>query len=258
MGNQATGSHTDIVPARLGRVIDGVTHRIGTGFSALHFSDEMFDGDMDPFLMVDHFVMTGPTFAPHTHAGISAVTAIFEDSAGSFLNRDTLGNNIALQAGDLYWLAAAAGAAHEERPGEGARTHALQIFVDLPAHLKMAPARALHVRADEVPQLEGTGYRVRVVLGASGGATGATGTPQATTLLDGALEPGGRFVHALPAGQQGWVYAVAGQLTVHAEGEVRVLEAGQATTVGAGPATAIAFDTAVPTHFALLAAAPIR
>ena len=87
MGNQATGSHADIVPARLGKVIDGVTHRIGTAFTALHFSDEMFDGRMDPFLMVDHFVMTGPTFAPHTHAGISAVTAIFEDATGSFLNR---------------------------------------------------------------------------------------------------------------------------------------------------------------------------
>jgi hypothetical protein len=36
------------------------------------------------------------------HVGISAVTAIFEDSEEDFLNRDTLGHNIALKFGDLY------------------------------------------------------------------------------------------------------------------------------------------------------------
>ena len=258
MGNQATTNYTDALPARLGRVIDGVRQHIGTGFTALHFSEEMFDGRMDPFLMVDHFVMTAPTFAPHLHAGISAVTAIFEDAEGAFLNRDTLGHNVALHAGDLYWLAAAAGAAHEECPDDGARTHALQIFVNLPAHLKKAPARALLVRRDEVPLLEDGAYRVRVVLGASGGATGATGIPGNITLLDGSLVPGGEFVHVLPEGQQGWVYAVSGRLTLRAEGELRVLESGQATAIGVGPATGLHFASSVPTHFALLAGPPIR
>lgn len=258
MGNQVTGSYTDTPPPRMGRIIDGVRHDIGTGFSALHFSEEMFDGRMDPFLMVDHFVMTEPTFQPHLHAGISAVTAIFEDSEGSFLNRDTLGHNIALKAGDLYWLAAARGAAHEERPEEGGRTHALQIFVNLPASGKKAPARALHVRNEDVPLLEDDGYRVRVVLGTSGDVTGATGTPGETTLLDGSLEPGGQFTHELAQGQQGWIYAVSGQVTVRTVTEVRVLEAGQATTVGVGLVTAVSFESQDPAHFVLLAAAPIR
>jgi hypothetical protein len=258
MGSQARSNHADLRQERLGRVIDGVPQRIGTGFSALHFSEEMFEGRMDPFLMVDHFVMTAPTFAPHMHAGISAVTAMFEDSEGSFLNRDTLGHNIALKAGDLYWLTAASGAAHEEKPEDGARTHALQIFVNLPAHLKKAPARALYVRTEEVPLLEGEDYRVRVVLGSSGGVTGATATPGNITLLDGSLEPGGEFVHTLAEGQQAWVYAVSGQLAVRTQGEVRVLESGQSTTVGAGPATDLIFESNVPTHFAMLAGSPIR
>ena len=47
------------------------THTNGSGFQARHFSEDMFDGRMDPLLMVDHFVMTEPTFEPHLHAGIS-------------------------------------------------------------------------------------------------------------------------------------------------------------------------------------------
>src|SRR5262245_58362662 len=132
MRNPAIVMSADLVdsaPGRLSEAVAGVSHQIGNGFTAWHFSEEMFDGTMDPLLMVDHFVMTGPTFEPHLHAGISAVTALFEDSQGHFLNRDTLGQNIALKAGDLYWLAAASGAAHEERPEEGARVHALQVFV---------------------------------------------------------------------------------------------------------------------------------
>ncbi|WP_144640538.1 pirin family protein [Bordetella genomosp. 13] len=243
---------------RLGKTVAGLTHNIGAGFSALHFSEEMFGTAMDPLLMVDHFVMTAPTFAPHLHAGISAVTAMFEDAEGGFLNRDTLGHNLTLRAGDLYWLTAASGAAHEERPEEGARVHALQIFVNLPARLKKDPARALHVPGQDVPVLQGPGHRVRVVLGSSGGATGAQGTPQEMTLLDGFLAPHGRYAHRLPEGRQAWVYAVSGSLAVSVQGSVRTLSAGQATTVAAGPDADVALEAGEASHFVLMAGRPIR
>ncbi len=212
---------------------------------------------MDPLLMVDHFVMTSPTFDPHLHAGISAVTAMFEDSTGDFLNRDTLGHNVALKAGDLYWLAAASGAAHEERPAEGARTHALQIFVNLPRRLKNEPARALHIRAEDVPVLQGAGYRIRVLLGRSNEATGADGTPEEMTMLDGCLEDG-RFSHQLPEGRQAWIYAVSGDLAVSCQNEERRLKAGTATIVEAGLESEIVLASSEASHFVLMAAKPIR
>ena len=248
----------DLLSGRLGEVVPGSPHAIGTGFTALHFSEEMFAGRMDPLLMVDHFVMTAPTFEPHLHAGISAVTAMFEDAEGNFLNRDTLGHDVALGAGDLYWLAAASGAAHEEKPAPGARVHALQIFVNLPSRLKQEPARAFHVAARDVSVLAGAGYRVRVVLGQSGEAVGAAGTPEEMTMLDGFLGADGRFSHRLPDGRQAWIYAVSGALTVRVQNEERRLEAGSATTIGAGPGTGIVLAAAEPAHFVLTAAKPIR
>jgi redox-sensitive bicupin YhaK (pirin superfamily) len=242
---------------RLGKVVAAIPHTIGSGFTARHFSEEMFDGRMDPLLMADDFVMTAPTFDPHLHAGISAVTAMFEDAAGDFLNRDTLGHNVALKAGDLYWLAAASGAAHEERPAEGARTHALQIFVNLPSRLKNEPARALHVRAEDVPIVRGPGYRVRVLLGRSGEVIGAEGTPEEMTMLDGCLEKGGRFSHRLPEGRQAWIYTVSGGLTVHCQARQRTLDASTATTVEAGPEIEIVLESGDVSHFVLMAAKPI-
>jgi redox-sensitive bicupin YhaK (pirin superfamily) len=244
--------------SRLGPVVAGSKMNIGNGFEALHFSHDRFEGRMDPLLMVDHFVMTGPTFPPHMHAGISAVTAMFEDSQGEFLNRDTLGNNISLHAGDLYWLVAASGAAHEEKPAPGARTHALQIFVDLPPHLKNAPARALLVPAQEVPVLEGDGYRARLLLGRSGTVSGADDTPEEMTMLDGYLEPLAQFTHPLPNGRQGWIYAVSGNLTLSQNGEMLTVSEGSAAAIAAGDETEIVIQATAQAHFVMFAAKPIR
>lgn len=258
MHDAATTEKPEEISARFGPIVRGISHAIGDGFSAKHFSEEMFGGCMDPLLMVDHFVMTAPTFAPHLHAGISAVTAMFEDSEGAFLNRDTLGHNVALRAGDLYWLAAASGAAHEEKPEDGARTHALQIFVNLPGHLKKEPARALHVAAKDVPVLAGAQHRVRVVLGRSGDAVGAQGTPEEMVMLDGVLRMHGSFSHRLPADHQAWIYAVSGTPTIRVGGEARILNAGTATTIGAGPEVEVALEAGEPSHFVLMAAKPIH
>jgi redox-sensitive bicupin YhaK (pirin superfamily) len=243
---------------RLGPVVKGLPHKIGSSFAATHFSDDMFGDRMDPLLMVDHFVMTAPTFDPHLHAGISAVTAMFEDSDGAFLNRDTLGHNVALKPGDLYWLAAASGAVHEEKPDHGARTHALQIFVNLPGRLKMQPARALHVEASDIPVLAGDKMRVRIVLGRSGDTAGAQGTPEEMTLLDGFLEAGGNFTHPLPEGRQAWIYAVSGNLLLRIEGEQLTLDAGSATTIASGSEIDIELSSEAGAHFVLLAGRPIR
>lgn len=247
-----------VLSERIGPATAGIPHTIGNGFTANHFSEEMFDGRMDPLLMVDHFVMTAPTFDAHLHAGISAVTAMFEDSEGAFLNRDTLGQNTALKAGDLYWLTAASGAVHEEVPQDGARTHALQIFINLPRRLKKGHARAFHVEAKDIPILEASKSRVRVVLGRSGEVAGADGTPEEMTMLDGSLQADGRFAYQLQVGWQAWIYAVSGSLILRMSDEHCALEKGTATTIGAGTESEIVIESSVGSHFVLLAGKPIR
>ncbi|MEM7519052.1 MAG: pirin family protein, partial [Planctomycetota bacterium] len=182
---------TNIEPLVVTDPVRGRRVEIGAGFSALSFDHKEFDGLMDPLVMVDHFTMSEPTFGPHPHAGMSAVSVLFEDSRGFFHNRDSLGHDIDLGPGDLYWLKAGRGAVHDESPRPGARTHALQVFVNLPAADKRDAPDSLHVRADEMPELRGEGYRVRVVLGGSNGVSGSRSPALPLTILDIHLDAGG-------------------------------------------------------------------
>jgi redox-sensitive bicupin YhaK (pirin superfamily) len=256
MRTQANNTAAAFSAARLGGVISPLPRAVGSGFKARHFAEGQPGASMTALLMVDDFVMTVPTFPPHLHAGMSVVTALFEDTEGSLLNRDTLGCQTTLHAGDLYWLTAASGVVHEEHPAPGARVHGMQILIDLPARLKGVPARAMLVRAVDVPVLDGVGCRVRVVLGVSGSATGAQNALQEVTMLDGSLHDSGRFQHPLPLGRDAWIYAVSGQLTVSVQGESHLLEPGQATSVSAGTPTVITVGSDTAAHFVLLSAWP--
>jgi redox-sensitive bicupin YhaK (pirin superfamily) len=122
---------------------------------------------MDPFLNLDDFVMSEPTFPPHPHAGFSAVTYMFEDSEGAFINRDSLGDRNRIEPGAFHWTQAARGMMHEEIPERaGVTCHGLQMFVNLREVDKEAPPRAFHLGSSAVPEVRPTpGARVRVLAG---------------------------------------------------------------------------------------------
>lgn len=213
---------------KISEPVAGHHMRIGSGFTAKHLPEDVFQGLIDPVVMVDHFHMTSPTFQPHPHAGLSAVTYLFEDSTAPHVNYDSMGNNGPIHPGALHWFAAGRGAVHTEQPeGPDPHVHALQIFVNLPAAKKGHAPFAVHLEPTEVPEIHRPGVRVRVVLGESQGvASPATPKlPEPFTLLDGFVEPGASFEHALPRAWGGLLYAVAGELSLSAGGELRTLKA---------------------------------
>ena len=236
---------------------------IGTGFTALSFRERNFSGAMDPLVMVDHYRMSESTFGAHPHAGLSAVSVLFEDSEGEFHNRDSLGNNFDLMPGDLYWLKAGSGAVHDEAPRAGARTHGLQVFVNLPARMRRDAPESLRVKAQDMPVLETDGHRVRVVLGASNGMTGHVSPALPMTILDGRIAAGSTFAHDLQAGENGWVYAIEGGIELTVAGEKVKLQAGEAIAIEAGSSSTtntLEFTTVADSgaHFALFAAVPVK
>ena len=218
---------------------------------------------MDPLVMVDHYRMSEPTFGAHPHAGLSAVSVLFEDSEGKFHNRDSLGNDFDLMPGDLYWLKAGSGAVHDEAPRAGAKIHGLQVFVNLPARMKQDAPESLRVRAQDMPVLEADGSRVRVVLGASNGMTGQVSPALPMTILDGKIAGGFTFAHDLQPGENSWVYAIEGEIELIVTGEKVRLRAGESIAIEShsGSATKIIEFTSVAdsdAHFALFAAEPVR
>ena len=169
---------------------------------------------VDPFLQIDHFRMSQPVFAPHPHAGFSAVTYMFEDSAGAFINRDSLAENepVLIHPGDLHWTQAGSGIVHEEVPAElGTVCHGLQIFVNLAAKDKFSAPQAFHLAAADIPVYEKDGARVRVVMGDAFGLRSPLETLTAVTMLEVTLLANSEILHTVPKGQNAFVLVVEGE-----------------------------------------------
>ena len=226
-------------PVNVSSVKYGKVLEIGSGFTAMTFKEKDYYGSMDPLVMVDHYRMSEPTFGAHPHAGLSAVSVLFEDSEGKFHNRDSLGNDFDLMPGDLYWLKAGAGVIHDESPRQGAKIHGLQVFVNLPSVDKKSEPRALHVRAQDIPVYAEYGSRVRVVLGESNGISGQQAPALPMTILDGRIDSHSDFSHQLNGGENAWLYAVKGELNLTISEQKIKLLAGQSVAISSSNETSL-------------------
>ncbi len=153
------------------RIVQAQPFTHGKGFKAYSIGQQSLGTSIHPFLQLDHYYMSQPTFGEHPHQGIAAVTYMFEDSEGSFFNQDSQGDRSLIHPGDLHWTQAGSGVRHDETPTEpGKVCHGIQMFVDLSHADKSALASAFHLKSADVPiHTTSTGGRVRVVLGSAHG-----------------------------------------------------------------------------------------
>jgi redox-sensitive bicupin YhaK (pirin superfamily) len=219
---------------------------------------------LDPFFLFDHFGSENREdyiagFPMHPHRGIETVTYMLD---GSVAHRDSLGNSGVIGAGDVQWMTAGSGILHEEMPKVGPRRlDGFQIWVNLPARLKMTNPRYQDVPASRIPEVaRPDGARVRVVAGEVDGVTGAVREIFAgPTYLDVALPAGRTFEQPVPRGHTGLLYVYQGEVSVGGAGPARgtavqsprlaILKDGDVVRVHAGGA---------PARFLLLSAQPLH
>jgi redox-sensitive bicupin YhaK (pirin superfamily) len=196
--------------------IGGAAKRPGSyEFTTAQLSSRSVGGDIDPVIGIDHFIMRVPVFAPHPHAGFSAVTYLFEDSQGEFIIRDSLGHHIAAKPGSVIWTITGSGVVHEEFPRErGKPTHGLQIFMNLAAAEKMQAPRVMFVDGPDVPVSQRPGARIRVLVGSVGDVHGKIEPPGDITFLDVKLDANATFEQILPADSNAFAYVIEGSVLV--------------------------------------------
>src|SRR5579871_1456535 len=159
----------------------------------------------DPFLLLDNFGSSNPEdylagFPWHPHRGIETVTYMLE---GRVEHGDSLGNEGAIEAGDVQWMTAGSGIIHQEMPKRTEGTlRGYQLWVNLPADRKMTKPAYRGLVADEFPvETTAEGGKVRVVAGTYGTVEGPVkGIPIDPSYLDITLPPGGTFEEAFPLG----------------------------------------------------------
>jgi quercetin 2,3-dioxygenase len=171
---------------------------------------------LDPFLLFDHFGSEDPRrylagFPMHPHRGIETVTYML---AGAVEHRDSLGNSGTIEAGDVQWMTAGGGILHEEmpKPRDG-QMAGFQLWVNLPARLKMTRPRYQEVTAKEVPLvvLE-NGVQIRVVAGSAGAIRGpVTEIAADPTYLDVTVPPDTAFRHPISRGHSAFAYLFEGE-----------------------------------------------
>src|SRR5437899_5819210 len=132
---------------------------------------------LDPFLLFDDFGSHDTRdyeagFPLHPHRGIETVTYIL---SGAVRHKDTLGNAGSIGPGDIQWMTSGRGIMHEEMPQVRPEGIAgFQLWVNLPARVKMTRPRYRDVRAGHIPEIETRdGARIRVVAGTAGDVHGA-------------------------------------------------------------------------------------
>jgi len=201
-------------------VCNSTAGKEGAGFSILRPFPTRTLSYVDPFLLLDHMqpVPLKPGEAKgapdHPHRGFETVTYLLE---GAMEHRDSAGNFGRLTAGDVQWMTAGAGVVHSEMPGpellqHGGVLHGFQIWVDLPAALKMTAPRYQDLSSAKIPvAVSADGLtEVKVIAGESLGIKAPTGTHTPITFLHIKMAAGAVFTQPLGSGQNALVYIVSG------------------------------------------------
>jgi redox-sensitive bicupin YhaK (pirin superfamily) len=170
----------------------------------------------DPFLLFDHFGSDNPDdymagFPMHPHRGIETVTYML---AGAVHHKDSIGNSGVIEAGDVQWMTAGGGIMHEEMPQHRqGRMAGFQLWVNLPAKLKMTQPRYQEFNADQIPQVaREDGVTIRVIAGAVHGVSGpVTDIAADPVYMDVTLPPGASFSHAIQRGHTALAYVFEGE-----------------------------------------------
>jgi redox-sensitive bicupin YhaK (pirin superfamily) len=245
-----TATVTRLVPAQRAIEGDGFVVRRPFPTSSLSY--------IDPFLLFDHM---GPVeLAPgegagtpwHPHRGFETVTYLLE---GDLEHRDSMGNHGYLQSGDTQWMTAGSGVLHKEGPTAaareaGGRTHALQLWVNLPAALKMTAPAYQDLLAGEVAVEQRPGATVRVIAGELFGLTGPGRTHTPISYAHVTLDHDAVVSTALPLGHIVLAYPLTGGFRIGDtevdEGVLAVIEGDQLTLSGAAPRSEIIVLTGQP------------
>src|ERR1700734_4034074 len=172
----------------------------GEGFPVRRAFAGVSMADLDPFIHMDQmgeveYAAGEPKGTPwHPHRGFETVTYIID---GVFRHQDSNGGGGLITNGDTQWMTAGGGILHIEEPPEdlvasGGLFHGFQLWVNLPARLKMTAPRYQDIRAGQVALLTSAdgGALLRVIAGSFGGHDGPGITHTPISLVHATVSPG--------------------------------------------------------------------
>ncbi|HMK10323.1 MAG TPA: pirin family protein [Acidimicrobiales bacterium] len=206
-----------------------------------------FPGGVDPHLADPFFLLDqlGPVeYAPneavgapwHPHRGFETVTYVID---GVVSHHDSNGGGGIIGEGDTQWMTAGSGILHDEVPTEafvrsGGRTHGIQLWVNLPAALKMSPPRYQPITRDNLTLLSSPdgGTLVRLIAGELDGHDGPGVTHTPITYAHATVSPDAQLDVRWNEGYNAMAYVLSGR--GYAGAERRPIDSHDLVLFGAG------------------------
>lgn len=193
---------------------------------------------LDPFLLLDEFKNEDPKaymagFPSHPHRGFETVSYMIE---GRMRHGDSRGNKGLLTAGSAQWMTAAKGIIHSEMPEmENGMLWGYQLWVNLPAHLKMSEPKYQDIPPEKIPEFETDDFKVRLVAGEFEGKPGAAETNTPVIYFDIIFKGEGVFEHTFPENFNALVVGVTGDVEIAGEkitaGDIAVIAEGEGVRI---------------------------
>jgi quercetin 2,3-dioxygenase len=142
---------------------------------------------IDPFLLLNHhgpqeFLPnnSGLPFGPHPHRGFETLTFILK---GDVVHSDSSGGKSIITSGGIQWMTAGSGIIHSENSSDefkknGGVEEVLQLWINLPAKLKMTQPKYIGLQKEEIPKLkfDNNNVTINLISGSLGNGKEAVGT----------------------------------------------------------------------------------
>ncbi len=240
-------------------IVKGMPASDGAGVRLLRLVGQPKLQMLDPFLMLDHFdsdkaddYLAG--FPDHPHRGFETVTYMLDGKLG---HEDNKGHKGVIGTGGVQWMTAGRGIVHSEMPlQDNGLMRGFQLWVNLPAKLKMIEPRYQEFEATQIPVEMRDGATVKVVAGNT--ARGTSGPVQAEQVdaryFDIALQPGATFDEPVPADHNAFLAVFEGGLNV--EGRLGTVDAVSVGVLGPGERVSVTAG-AKGARFLLLSGRPL-
>lgn len=180
---------------------------------------------IDPFLLLNHHGFQtykpnnqGLPFGPHPHRGMQTVTFIVE---GDIMHQDSEGYQSIIKAGGIQWMVAGSGLIHAEISSEefkqiGGDLEILQLWLNLPAKLKMTSPQYKGLQKEEIPTIElNEKAQLQLIAGEYEGKKGAIEPLTDIFLSTLQITEGGHWQTQVPEEKNIFCYAIRGSVEIN-------------------------------------------
>ncbi|EPA00033.1 putative pirin-related protein [Indibacter alkaliphilus LW1] len=183
---------------------------------------------IDPFIFLNHHGHqtypkdnNGLPFGPHPHRGMETVTFILE---GDIMHKDSGGHESVINAGGIQWMTAGSGLIHAEVSSEkfkkeGGDLEILQLWLNLPAKLKMTKPRYIGLQKEEITsfELDEGKIHVQLIAGKWEGKEGSFETLWPIFMSTLHLQKGAKLQKNIPVDENVFFYIVKGSVKIQGE-----------------------------------------